>query len=72
MTIEMTGVRPETSRLSASTIPTAGRKPPSTDERRVCADRDCSTVLSRYNLAPRCRVHAAPRFVRVRGVPLSG
>ena len=57
MTDPITGRRP------------AGRRraPKAVDERRVCADSGCVTVLSRYNKKTTCHVHSPIKFPRVRG-----
>ncbi len=39
---------------------------------RVCADKDCSTKLSRYNRREFCYTHAPVKYPRVRGRILSG
>jgi hypothetical protein len=44
-----------------------GRKPRLREETAVCSTTGCSTVLSRYNLGSDCRVHAVPRYPRLRG-----
>jgi hypothetical protein len=44
-----------------------GRKPRLREETVVCGTKGCSTVLSRYNLGSDCRVHAVPRYPRLRG-----
>jgi hypothetical protein len=44
-----------------------GRKPRMRDETVVCSTRGCKTVLSRYNLGSDCRIHATPRYPRLRG-----
>lgn len=43
------------------------RAPKAVDERRVCAAKNCDTVLSRYNRKSTCHVHAPIKFPRVRG-----
>ena len=43
------------------------RAPKAVDERRVCIEPECVTVLSRYNRKPTCHVHAPTKFPRVRG-----
>lgn len=49
---------------------TVGRRPAIHEDGRVCASNDCDTILSRYNPRSRCRVHAIPRYPRLRGQPL--
>jgi hypothetical protein len=44
-----------------------GRKPRLREQTAVCRTKGCSTVLSRYNLGSDCRVHAVPRYPRLRG-----
>jgi hypothetical protein len=48
-----------------------GRRPTLHQERRICSENGCDTVLSRYNPQMQCRVHAVPRYPRLRGRPLS-
>jgi hypothetical protein len=43
------------------------RAPKSVDERRVCSDTGCETVLSKYNRKTTCYSHSPVRFPRVRG-----
>ncbi len=43
------------------------RAPKATDERRVCVQADCDTVLSRYNKREFCYAHAPTRIPRIRG-----
>ena len=43
------------------------RAPKAIDERRVCVDAGCDTVLSRYNRKSTCHLHAPTKFPRVRG-----
>jgi hypothetical protein len=50
---------------------TLGRRPILHEARRVCTTDGCDTVLSRYNPRQRCRVHAVPRYPRLRGKPLA-
>lgn len=44
-----------------------GRKPRFRQESAVCSTTGCATVLSRYNLGTDCRIHAVPRYPRLRG-----
>lgn len=44
------------------------RRPKVVEERRVCAESTCDTVLSRYNSSETCHRHSPTRFPRVRGV----
>jgi hypothetical protein len=43
------------------------RAPKAVEGRRVCAEKGCDTVLSRYNRKNHCHVHAPTKFPRVRG-----
>lgn len=43
------------------------RAPKVVDDRRVCVDKGCETVLSRYNRKATCHVHSPVKFPRVRG-----
>ncbi len=43
------------------------RAPKATDERRVCIQADCETVLSRYNKREFCFAHAPVQVPRLRG-----
>ena len=43
------------------------RAPKAVEERRVCINADCETVLSRYNRKTTCHVHSPIKFPRVRG-----
>lgn len=43
------------------------RAPKATDEVRVCAQKGCSTRLSRYNRRDHCFAHAPTKFPRLRG-----
>jgi hypothetical protein len=33
------------------------------EARRTCAEENCETILSRYNMTDRCGVHEPPRVV---------
>lgn len=54
--------------MSGSLRAPRGGRPKTSDGHRVCVEEECETVLSRYNHASSCRVHAMPTFPRVRGV----
>jgi hypothetical protein len=54
--------------ISSSRVATSGKKPRVDDNRRVCSDTECETVLSRYNTHKYCHLHRPVRFPRVRGV----
>lgn len=43
------------------------RAPRTNDQRRVCAQSDCETILTRYNRREHCYAHAPTRFPRLRG-----
>lgn len=43
------------------------RAPKAHDERRVCAEKGCTTLLSRYNKREYCYAHAPTRYPRLRG-----
>ena len=43
------------------------RAPKATDERRVCIQTECDTVLSRYNKREFCYAHAPVKVPRIRG-----
>lgn len=43
------------------------RAPKAVDERRVCGQSDCTTVLSRYNKRDFCYAHAPVQIPRLRG-----
>lgn len=57
-----------TTTISSSRVATSGKRPRAVDTRRVCTDRSCDTVLSRYNTHDYCHLHRPVRFPRVRGV----
>lgn len=44
-----------------------GRRPRLREDTATCSTKGCRTVLSRYNLGAECRVHAVPRYPRLRG-----
>jgi hypothetical protein len=60
-------VTQETLTLRASRLGTNRRRPRTVDARRVCANPECSTVLSKYNVSDMCHSHRPVRFPRVRG-----
>jgi len=43
------------------------RKSKVNNDVRVCSDPECSTRLSRYNLAEKCFTHRPIKYPRVRG-----
>jgi hypothetical protein len=43
------------------------RAPKATDEARECAEKGCSTQLSRYNKREHCYAHAPTKYPRLRG-----
>lgn len=43
------------------------RAPKQHDEERVCTEKGCDTLLSRYNKRDHCYAHAPTRFPRLRG-----
>ena len=42
-----------------------GRRPQTVDEHRVCAHRDCKTVLSQYNRSSNCWQHRSKPYLPV-------
>lgn len=57
----------ETLTLRATRLGTNRRRPRTVEGRRVCAEAECDTVLSRYNSSEMCHNHRPVRFPRVRG-----
>ena len=45
----------------------SGRAPKAIEGQRVCAQKGCSTTLSRYNRKDFCYAHAPTKFPRLRG-----
>ena len=43
------------------------RAPKALSEERVCAEKGCTTQLSRYNKREHCYAHAPTRYPRLRG-----
>lgn len=43
------------------------RAPKALDGQRVCAEKGCTTLLSRYNKRDHCYAHAPTRYPRLRG-----
>lgn len=58
----------ETGTIRTSRLLKSGRRPATIDGRRVCAEDECRTVLSRYNTKDKCHQHRAVYYPRVRGV----
>lgn len=65
-------MRQDSSTIRGSRLISSRRRPAATDDRRVCADDTCGTVLSRYNTSEMCHRHQPIRFPRVRGVVAEG
>jgi hypothetical protein len=62
----------ETGTIRGGSVPTMRNRAPRTQSQaRVCEEHQCSTVLSRYNLRPRCWQHDTPKpyVLRVRERP---
>lgn len=53
--------------MKGRTIKGVTRPSKSFGEDRVCAEKGCSTKLSKYNRREYCYAHAPVRFPRVRG-----
>jgi hypothetical protein len=45
-------------------ISSSGKKMVTSAQGRVCAEPQCSTVLSVYNQSARCSIHALPTYGR--------
>ena len=45
----------------------SSRAPKQIEDKRICAQSDCDTTLSRYNRREHCYAHAPTRFPRLRG-----
>ncbi len=53
--------------LSGRKLTGRRRRPKTVDDVRVCAQQECTTTLSRYNLKGTCHMHSPIKFPRVRG-----
>lgn len=53
--------------LKGNRITGNARAPKVHDRGRLCAHKDCTTTLSRYNKREHCYAHAPTRFPRLRG-----
>lgn len=53
--------------ITVSKLNARVRRPKVVDDRRVCMEQRCDTVLSRYNARDRCHAHREISFPRVRG-----
>lgn len=57
-----------TQTLTAHKVGSTSRRPRTYKSERICEERACTTVISRYNKSDHCHTHAAPVFPRLRGV----
>ena len=53
--------------MNGTSSPKAGRKTKQHGEGRVCSNKDCEQVLSKYNENKQCFLHAPKKQPRIRG-----
>tara|TARA_A100001035_G_C27373447_1_gene316752 strand:+ start:172 stop:372 length:201 start_codon:yes stop_codon:yes gene_type:complete len=53
--------------MNGTMTPKTGRKTKQHGEGRVCSNKDCEQVLSRYNENKQCFLHAPRKQPRIRG-----
>jgi len=53
--------------MNGTTTPKRGRKTKQHGEGRVCSNKDCEQVLSKYNENKQCFLHAPMKQPRIRG-----
>ena len=53
--------------MNGTMTPKTGRKTKQHGEGRVCSNKDCEQVVSKYNVNKQCFLHAPKKQPRIRG-----